>query len=286
MKKTLSVILLSSVISLAACSSADEATESAVEKKEIHVETTEVIKGNLEADKTIYGQAKPTKQIPVMLQAPGTVDELKVKNGAQVNKDNSLAVIKTEMGKQTIKAPEKGEVAKLPASSGSFVSNEEPFAYIVDSEKMNIELAVTAKFRKLFKEDKKVSVEVDGAKYDGTVLSLDSMPNDNGQYLVYVQFENKDKKVMPYEMAQVTVKEGLLKDVLIVPTAAVITSEEADYVYVIEDNKAKKVTIEIEESLTDKTAIKGEIKEKAQVVTKGHLTLSDEAPVTVKKDGK
>lgn len=285
MKKTLSLIILSSVITLGACSSSEDLVENQVEKKEIHVETSQVTKGNLEADKTIYGQATPSKQIPVMLQAPGTVDELKVKNGAKVNKDNSLAVIKTDMGKQTIKAPETGEVAKLPASSGSFVSNEEAFAYIVDSDKLNIELAVTAKFRKLFKEDQKVTVLVDDDKYEGTVLSLDSMPNENGQYLVYVQFDNKDKKVIPYQMAQVTVKDRLLKDVLIVPTEAVITSEEEDYVYVIEDKKAKKVSVEIEETLTDKTAIKGDIKEKAEVVINGHLTLSDEAPVSVKKDG-
>ncbi len=285
MKKRLGLIILSSVITLGACSSSDESTDNQVEKKEVHVETSEVTKGNLEADKTIYGQATPTKQVPIMLQAPGTVDELKVKNGAKVNKDNSLAVIKTEMGNQTIKAPTQGEVAKLPASSGSFVSNEEPFAYIVDSDKLNIELGVTAKFRKLFKEDQKVTVVVDEDKYEGTVLSLDSMPNDNGQYAVYVQFENKDNKVIPYEMAQVTVKERLLKDVLIVPTEAVITSEEEDYVYVIEDNKAKKINVEIQETLTDKTAIKGKLKEKSEVVTNGHLTLSDEAPVIVKKDG-
>src|SRR5699024_8602807 len=83
-------------------------------------------------------QTQPIEQTPIMLTQPGELDELKVKNGDNVKKDDDLAVIKSEAGEQTIKAPKKGVVANMPDSTGNMVSNEEPFAMIIDLDDIKI----------------------------------------------------------------------------------------------------------------------------------------------------
>src|SRR5690625_1363227 len=106
-------VLLTGIIILAlilsACGNSNNDTENETETDAISVETTEIKKGDLTSEKSLYGQTQPIEQTPIMLTQPGELDELKAKNGDDVKKDDSLAVIKSEAGKQTIKAPKKSE---------------------------------------------------------------------------------------------------------------------------------------------------------------------------------
>src|SRR5690625_214578 len=135
-------VLLTGIIILAlilsACGNSNNDTENETETDAISVETTEIKKGDLTSEKSLYGQTQPIEQTPIMLTQPGELDELKAKNGDDVKKDDSLAVIKSEAGKQTIKAPKKGVVANMPDSTGGMVSNEEPFAMIIDLDDIKI----------------------------------------------------------------------------------------------------------------------------------------------------
>src|SRR5699024_10713490 len=199
------------------------------------------------------------------------------RNGDNVKKDDDLAVIKSEAGEQTIEAPKKGVVAIMPDSTGGMVSNEEPFAMIIDIDDIKIQATATQKMRELFKKDQEVTVEIDNEEYTGEVMALDPLPNENGEYELNVKVENEDDKIKIGESAKITVDKTLEKDVLIVPSEAIVTSEEEDFVYIVEDD--------IVESQTNETAIKGEIKAEDNVVINGQSLLSDDVAVDVKKDG-
>src|SRR5699024_1457426 len=220
-----------------------------------------------------------------MLTQPGELEELKVKNGDNVKKDDDLAVIKSEAGKQTIKAPKKGVVANMPDSTGSMVSNEVPFAMIIDLDDIKIHATATQKMRDLFKTDQEVTDKIDDEDYTGEVMALDTLPNENGEYELNDRVENEDEKIKIVESAKIIVDKTLEKDVLIVPSEAIVTSEEEDFVYIVEDDKAKQIKVDIVESQTKETAIKGEIKAEDNVVINGQSLLSDDVEVDVKKDG-
>src|SRR5699024_4393158 len=251
----------------------------------ISVETTEISKGDLTSKKSLYGQTQPIEQTPIMLTQPGELDELKVKNGDNVKKDDDLAVIKSEAGEQTIEAPKKGVVANMPDSTGGMVSNEEPFAMIIDIDDIKIQATATQKMRDLFKTDQEVTIEINNEEYIGEVMALNTLPNENGEYELNVKVENEDDKIKIGESAKITVDKTLEKDVLIVPSEAIVTSEEEDFVYIVEDDKAKQIKVDIVESQTKETAIKGEIKAEDNVVINGQSLLSDDVEVDVKKDG-
>lgn len=283
-KRLLTMLFISFILILSACGDSDE-DETKDEENVVPVEITEVEKGDLKSKKSLYGQTQPIKQTPIMLSQPGEVDELKVANGDEVNKDNSLAVIKSEAGEQTIKAPSQGIVASMPESTGAFVSNEEPFAMIIDVDEIKVQTTMTQKMRDLFNADQEVTVNIDNEEYKGEVLALDPLPNDQGELVMNVRVENEDDKITTGESAKITVNKTLKKDVLIVPTEAVMTTEEESFVYIVEDSKAKKIKVEVLESQTKETAIKGDIKEKDEVVINGQTLLSDDIEVDIKKDG-
>src|SRR5699024_6871289 len=307
-KRVLLTVFMIFTLILSACGNSNNETENETESDVISVETTEITKGDLTSKKSLYGQTQPIEQTPIMLTQPGELDELKVKNGDNVKKDDDLAVIKSEAGEQTIEAPKKGVVANMPDSTGGMVSNEEPFAMIIDIDDIKIQATATQKMRDLFKKDKEVkveknkdkakkkmsdliktnqevTVEIDNEEYTGKVMALDPLTNENGEYELNVKVENEDDKIKIGESAKITVDKTLEKDVLIVPSEAIVTSEEEDFVYIVEDDKAKQIKVDIVESQTKETAIKGEIKAEDNVVINGQSLLSDDVEVDVKKDG-
>lgn len=282
-KRIMAFAIFSIILILGACSDSEEESKEE-ENHIISVEVSEVKKGDLKSEKSLYGETQPIKQTPIMLSAPGEVDELYVDNNDKVEKNKNLATVKSEMGNQTIKAPSKGIVAGLPAT-GTFVSGEEPFAMIIDTGAINVQATMTKKTRDLFKKDQKVSVDIDGEAYDGEVLALDPLPNEQGELVLNIRVENEDEKITTGESARITVNKTLEKDVLIVPTEAVITTDEESYIYIIEDSKAKQVTVEVLESQSTETAIKADVKKNQEVVVTGQSLLAEDQEVNVQKDG-
>ncbi len=189
-----------------------------------------------------------------------------------------------EIVEETIEAPSKGTVASLSQETGTFVSSEAPLMMLANLDKIKVSITTTQKTRTLFKKDQEVSVEIDNKTYTGKVLAIDPLPNENGEYVLDISVDNENGKINPGEAAEVTLEKTLQEDELIVPSEAVITTEEESYVYIIKDSRAKKVKVDILETQTEKTAIKGELKKGNKVVIKGQTLLSNNVNVDVKNE--
>lgn len=284
MRKLVFVVCLGLILILAACGE-DEDTKEVEDADPTPVEVEKVTKGDFNIKKTMYGNTAPKKQQPVMLEQPGEIKTLKVKNGDKVNKDDHLATIKTPAGDNKIEATTDGTIAQLNSSEGSMASNEEPLLVIADLDTLIIQYQVTAKARSLFKEDKELSVRIDGEKYKAKVTSIDALPGESGQYAVELEFDNTDEDVLAGEPAKVSVTEKKVKKTKIVPTTAILTEGDEQFVYVVKGDKVERVVVEVEETQSEESAVKAdELKEDDEVVVNGHFTLTDDAEVNVLKE--
>lgn len=281
------ILIIINIIILSSCNNENE--EIASEKRETSVtpvEIVEVKQGDLTVEKSIYGTVAPIKQMPVMVQQPGEITTLKVENGDKVKKDDHLATIKTAMGSQSIYAPTDGEIAKLHVQENDIQSNEEPLLLIVDLEKLHVSFSVTPTIRELFVKDQSLSLHIDGDKFEGTVLPLDSMPNEQGQYSIIAEIENDAGEVLPGAVAQLILTDKKVKNTIIVPTAAVLSENEESYVFIVKDGSAKQVKVEIKETQSEETAVEADLEKGDQVIINGQFTLSDGSQVDVVKEGK
>lgn len=284
-KLFLSILILVVMALITACNTKDEETES---KEEIitPVETEEVITGDFAVDQTMYGNVSPLKQTPVLLEQPGEVRTLKVENGDNVKKDDHIATIKTPMGNKSIYAPTDGVVANLNVQEDAFQSNEEPLMVIVNLEELKATFNVTSATRNKFKKDKKVNIHIEDKKYEAKVLPIDTLPNESGQFVIEAKLDNKDEDILPGMNVKLILSDKRVKDTLIIPTEAIMTEVEESFVFIVSDNKAKKVMVEIKETQSDITAIDADDLNKGdQVVVKGQFTLKDESKVEVVKEG-
>lgn len=285
MKKTRLILLIILVVGLlSACNNDDTVNETKVEAVTA-VETVQAELGDLVIEKSLYGRTSPSKTTPVIVTSAGEVDKLEVKEGDKVKKDDILAKIKTPMGIQNLKAPKAGEVIQLDSKIGDFVTEENPFAIIIDLDEMKIDVSVTNNVRMLFEKEAELDVTIDEKDFKATVLSIGKVPDDTGLYPIELSVQNKDDHILPGMIALITVSEKRIKESIILPTEAIVEEAEGTYVYLVDADKVVKVEIEVKATQSDKTAIEGDVEKGDVVVINGQLTLSDGTKVNVVKEG-
>ncbi|HLQ72654.1 MAG TPA: efflux RND transporter periplasmic adaptor subunit [Bacillota bacterium] len=286
MRKFVLTVLLSACLAvfLVACSDDDEEAADNEEPQEVYVKTEEVKKEDLKVTKDIYGRLSPKSTTPVMLQGPGELDQLKVKNGDEVKKDDHLATVLTQAGEQKITANKAGTIASLSASEGDMLSESDPLLVITDMDDVIVDVNVTHSVRDLLKVDDKAEATIEGESYDAKITSIDSVPDDTGLFPVKATIKNKDDDLVAGMVAQLSIQEKRLKKALLVPTESIVEESDRAFVYIIKHNVAREVEVDIVESQTDVTAVEGGVEKGDEIVVNGQLTLYDEAKVVIVED--
>jgi len=276
------ILLVLFIFSLAACSQGEDEADQEDEERITSVEVAEVKEGDFTVERSLYGRITPNSTAPVMLEVPGEIDELEVKNGDSVEEDDLIAKISTPAGSQNIRAPKDGVVASLQGSEGDMATSEEPFVIVADMSPVKVEVSVTDKVRSLLEMDDTLTVTVDGQNYEATVTSVDTMPDDTGLYPVEVTLDDEEAEILPGVVAELLVPEKLMDDALIVPSEAIVNENDESFVYVVKDDIAGKKKVSVKETQSDETAIESEeVGAGDQIVITGQLTLSDGDQVNV-----
>jgi len=111
---------------------------------------------------------------------------------------------------------------------------------------------------------------------DGRVASTDNaIDATTGTIKVKALFDNKDGSLFPNQFVNVRLQLDTLKDVLVVPTAAVQRGVPGTFVYAVADGTVALRRVKVLASDGDATAVQGELKPGEQVVTDGADRLRD-----------
>lgn len=204
-------------------------------------------------------------------------NELSVKK-AEVSRQQTLKDVQDTQSDGVIRAPISGEVMAVNYKVGENVSSQQPIVTVSDNQKLIITSQVTADQKTLLAKGREVNVVTVAEKkaLKAKVDYVSGATNENGLYDVEMTFAALDAKVTSGEVVQLTFTDTLVENALIVPTKAILQEGDAHYVYTAENNgKAAKHKVEIINSQTDLTAVKGDLQEKAQLIVNGHKLLSE-----------
>lgn len=285
MKRTIwfSFFALILIFVLAACNNENNDNNDTEEAGATPVEVEKIKQGDLTVERALFGRVEPEKKTPVMPEAPGKVTEVLVKNGDKVKKDDDLIKIDGPAGEETLQATQSGHIANLSLKKDDMASNEDPALVILDTAKLTATFEVTEKMRNNFKVDKKVEISHQDKTYKGNITSMDIVPGESGLFPITVEIKNDKNAILTGTVVALDYKEVLEKDALLVPTAAIISELDEDYIYRVEDGQAKKVDIEVIETQSELSAIKADVKEDEQVIVKGQFIVKDGTEIDVKK---
>ena len=186
-----------------------------------------------------------------------------------------------------IESPGDGFVADISVLVGEMVSAQLPLFTIVSDRTLVVEAPVSEDQLSLFAEGETLGVvfPATGETRTGKVRKLPVTAGQSGLYKVELTVENGDRSIKPGTPAKIALVRTLVRNTLLVPTDAVLETSQGAHLFVVKEDRAVKIPVEILQAQTDLTAVSGELEEGALVVVRGQYTLADGNRVSVVEGG-
>lgn len=208
---------------------------------------------------------------------------------AQLNQTKlNLKQAQDRLNDAIIKATQAGEIVEVNAEVGNTVGPQAPLFTIVALDPIAIESTISAEQLSLFKEGEQVTIDIPvlNKTVTGVISYISPVTNQSGLYTVEATIENKDKSMKPGMIGSFVIDQILVEKAILVPTEAIVEQGGVTKIFIIQDGRAVEKQVEVLESQTEFTAIKGDVKESDLVVIKGQNTLMDGNLVKIIEEGK
>ncbi|MBU5444626.1 efflux RND transporter periplasmic adaptor subunit [Paenibacillus sp. MSJ-34] len=214
--------------------------------------------------KSVYAQ---TQSGPELDQAERGVEQAKLRVKQAQNRLNDAQLT----------APISGRVIRVTAEEGGFVTASGPLFTIVSTNPVTLTANVSTNQMLMLQDRAEAQVTVPdlGQTLTARITYLAPVANDSGFYRLEAELDNAEEKIKPGMIAKFIVEQELMKDALIVPTESIVEKGGESYIFIVKDGRAVEKTVEVLESQTETSAVKGEFNENDQVVVKGQITLAD-----------
>ncbi|WP_017185342.1 efflux RND transporter periplasmic adaptor subunit [Alkalibacillus haloalkaliphilus] len=284
MKKWMLILAVLSVFILSACN--EETDEEEVETV-TPVEVEEVTVEDFSVTKSFTARSMPNDQVPVLAEAPGEVEELFVERGDEVEEGDVIAEYSSQYGWMEIETPIDGIIQELNLQEDRMVTTEEPAAVVVNTDPLVLHFQLTANNRDLIEVGDDVRYKVSQADRDGEaeVTYIASTAGESGLFDVESEVEQTDAPVPSGLTAQVKIDEVIESDAYVVPTEAIVERGADQFVYIVENDEAIRVDVDVIAMQSQYTAIEpladDIIAEGDTVVTRGQLTIEDGQTVRI-----
>ena len=175
-------------------------------------------------------------------------------------------------------APVDGVLASLTASEGGLVSPNYAVAVIDGAEQMKITVMVSeALVPKLSIGDAVgVSVSAADAEFEGVIRSVEKTANQVTKlYTVTVTVPAEVEGLLSGMFADVTFHTAVSSGAVVVPSDAILTSSDKQYVYVVDGDTARRADITTGLTGSGLTEVTSGLAAGEQLVTVGQQYLSD-----------
>lgn len=185
-------------------------------------------------------------------------------------------------------APSSGTLVTMNATEGGFISNTAPVAVIDGAEQMKAVVQVSeALVPKLAAGDKAdVSVSAANQSFEAVIRSVERAANlQTRLYTVTLSLPSDTDGLLAGMFADVTFHTDVSENTIVVPTEAVLTRGETQYVFVVENDAAKYVEVATGLTGNGVTEVLAGLSAGQQLVTVGQAYLNDGDPVRVVSGG-
>jgi RND family efflux transporter MFP subunit len=200
---------------------------------------------------------------------------------------DSLAV---QAGYAQIRSPINGIVSDRPVYVGDTAAAGMPVVSIVDISQVVARANIPVKDAASIKVGKPATITGPEGVLTGNVTVVSPAVDPSTTTIeVWVRADNPGEKMKPGATVQVSIRADLLQDVLLVPAAALLNSDEGGEKVMVVTTSGKesiaherKVTVGIRDG--NRIQILGGVNEHEKVITSGGLGLDDKAKVEVKSE--
>lgn len=175
-------------------------------------------------------------------------------------------------------APISGTVVTLNAAEGSYVSASMPVAVIDGVDTMKVEVSVSESLIPKLAQGDEVDISISALNVEtvGTIKSIQKSANAQTKlYTVTVSIGEDIEGLLAGMFADVSFRTDTSADAIVIPSQAIQTSNNVQYVFVVEENTARYQEIETGLSGNGVTEVTSGLEEGQQLVTVGQAYLAD-----------
>lgn len=196
----------------------------------------------------------------------------------------NMDILKKQIGDCTVTSPMSGVIVSRNIERGSYASPSIPAYVIMDLSTIKVEVGVSEQAVNNIKLGDEVQVNMSAASatpLKGKITTISPASSQSGTYTVKIELNNKDGIIKSGMLADVIFTKEKAENVLVLPANAVITKNGETYVYVVENNVAKKTPVTIGIQTGETLEITSDLPVGTQVVTRGQTYISDGEQVEI-----
>jgi RND family efflux transporter MFP subunit len=207
---------------------------------------------------------------------------------AQLQYNNASLSLQSLYDIHSLVSPIAGVVTQKLASNGDTVSAGQIVAIVSQTDSLKIKFFVEAEYILDMKLGKSVQVlSAEGKSYNGLISSVSAQAdNATKRFQIEVQLDGEEKPLLG---TVVNVKISLSKSVdigagsVIVPLSSIEIGQNGNYLFLAENNIAKKVPVELQNVLGEMAQVKFQAADEALIIIGGNKFLHDGDSVEITK---
>ena len=211
--------------------------------------------------------------------------ELDAKRSQLAVSQARLSSARTRLDKTVISAAFDGVVGRRQVSPGEYVEVGQPLVNLVQVDPIKLDLRVPQTLLAQVAVGQRLAVEVDafpGEKFAGSVYAIDPQLDADGRSIVLrATVDNQDGRLRPGLFARVALELAARDDALLVPEQALWPQGSKQFVYVVEEGKAKLVEVTTGVRRDGMVEIRTGLTPESSVITAGQLKIGPGAPVRI-----
>lgn len=192
-----------------------------------------------------------------------------------------------QVNNTTITSPITGVISSKDVEVGQMASGQSGSVTVIDSSTLTAEITVPDKMVEKLQVGQTVTIAItalDNKTVSGVidVISPNANSKDNS-YTVKVKIDNTNGELKAGMFAKVSLQAESKENVLTVPNQAIRIENGVNYIYVVENSKVRKVSVDTGISNDKSTEIAGNVKAGADIITEGQNLLDDGEKVNIVK---
>jgi multidrug efflux system membrane fusion protein len=204
-----------------------------------------------------------------------------------------------DLDNTTIKAPISGRTGQLAFKAGNLVraQAEPPLVTINELQTVLVRFSVPERdfveMRSRAGLDKPLAVAIQPSVGDtsrrvqGTLAFVDNtVDRQSGTVLLKARVDNATRDLWPGQYVTIGLELSVDQDAVTVPTEAVVTTGAGSYVYVIDNGKAKRVSVTVGRQSGSHMKIESGLLGTEQVIVEGQTRITDGAKVELRSAAK
>jgi multidrug efflux pump subunit AcrA (membrane-fusion protein) len=265
------------------------------EKFAVPVAVTTASSGPARETLLLYGSVYARREVGIFSTVSGKIKELRVQTGDRVSRGQVLAVVdRAQAGLKfadaEVTSTIDGVVKSVLAEVGATVSPAAPLFQVVDVQ--SVEVAVNIPEKRLGRVREGLPAEISVLAYPervfrGTIARLSPALDPVSRTLeARVRVDNTAQVLKPGMFAEVRILVRHEQQIVRVPLAALVDRNDGRAVFVVRENSAREVPIQVAFVEGDAVAVDSGLAAGDRVVVVGQQNLNDGDEVAVVEERK